>query len=176
MKKTTQRTVLCSKLVTLKRNPQYLTPEQMESLKASIRRDGFCVPILVKPHTRGRFEIVSGNHRYMAAVELGLKEVLCVVSDTMTADDAKRLAVNLNTIHGEPNAELLAPFLAEMDVALLSQIHLEDDMIERLVEFDATLAASLAAMEPPEKMNRGSRTKSNATCRCQKCGRIHIKE
>jgi hypothetical protein len=40
----------------------------------------------------------------MAAKELDLKVVPCVVS-RMDERAAKRLAVNLNTIHGEPNAE-----------------------------------------------------------------------
>jgi ParB-like chromosome segregation protein Spo0J len=48
LKKTAQQSLPVEKLVTLKRNPQYVTPRQMESLKASIRRDGFMAPILVR--------------------------------------------------------------------------------------------------------------------------------
>ena len=45
------------RLQTLKRNPQYLTPTQMEALKASIERDGFVAPILVRPLQGGRFRL-----------------------------------------------------------------------------------------------------------------------
>jgi len=162
------------KIVTLRRNPQFLSPKQMESLKESIRRDGFCAPILVRPVRGGRFEIISGNHRFMAACELEMTEVPCVVAK-MSDRAAKRLAVNLNTIHGEPNAELLAPFLAEMDESLLAEIHIEDDVMKELLEFDKELAEKLSELQAPDKMNRDSSQHKNVICACPKCGRKHFK-
>lgn len=174
LKKTDLRLIAAKKLVTLKRNPQYLTPKQMESLKASIRRDGFCAPILVRPYKAGRFEVISGNHRFMAAVEIGLLEIPCVVSD-MSDGAAKRLAINLNTIHGEPNAELLAPFLAELESDFLKDIHIEDILKESLMKYDDTLAELLAKLEAPDAVNRDSPKQSNETCVCAKCGATHFK-
>lgn len=174
MKKTKLQLIPAKNLLTLKRNPQYLTPKQMESLKASIRRDGFCAPILVRPHKRGRYEVISGNHRFMAACELGIEEIPCVVS-TMDDAAAKRLAINLNTIHGEPNAELLAPFLAELDLSTLMDIHIEDPMKEELLKFDLNLAEMLKNLEAPESINNESPQHSNATCKCPKCGATHVK-
>lgn len=174
MKKTELKKISVGKLLTLKRNPQFQTPKQMESLKASIRRDGFCAPILVRPIKGGRFEIVSGNHRFMAAVELKMKEVSCVIVP-MSNRAAKRLAINLNTIHGEPNAELLAPFLAELDDELLSEIHIEDDAMEELLAFDKELAERLMSLEPPDSINSNSTTHKNVICKCPKCGRKHFK-
>jgi len=110
----------------------------------------------------------------MAASELGYKEIPCVVVQ-MSDASAARLAINLNTIHGDPNAELLAPFLAELDDEILREIHIEDSMKAELLKFDATLAAQLEAMEPPDKMNRESPTHKNTTCKCPKCGATHIK-
>jgi ParB-like chromosome segregation protein Spo0J len=147
----------------------------MESLKASIKRDGFCAPILVRPYKRGRFEVVSGNHRFMAASELKMTQVPCVVSH-MTERAAKRLAINLNTIHGDPNPELLAPFLAELDLELLGEIHIEDAMKKQLMDFDDVLAASLAKLEPPDAMNRKSSDHYTAVCKCPKCGAQHVKK
>lgn len=175
MKRTELKFLPTNKLVTLKRNPQYLTPKQMESLKASIGRDGFVAPILVRPIKGGRYEVISGNHRFMAACELRMKEVPCVVSK-MTDREAKRLAVNLNTIHGDPNAELLAPFLADMDDDLLAEIHLADDVMDELVEFDKQLAERLKDLEPPDSINTDSPKHSNATCVCPKCGSTHLKK
>ncbi len=162
-----------AQLVTLKRNPQFQTPAQMDGLKESIKRDGFVAPILVRPLKKNRYEVVSGNHRFMAACELGLKEIPCVISD-MTDAAAKRLAINLNTIHGEPNVELLAPFLAELDLDTLREIHIEEDVKLELIDFDQNLAAMLAQLEPPAKMNRESPQHSNDTCKCAKCGATHV--
>ncbi len=146
----------------------------MDSLKTSIQRDGFCAPILVRPYKRDRWEVISGNHRFMAACELGMVEIPCVVSN-MDDAAAKRLAINLNTIHGEPNPELLAPFLAELDMAALLEIHIEEPMKKELLEFDINLAEMLAQMEPPSNINNESPTHSNATCKCPKCGATHVK-
>lgn len=171
--RTSLSNVAVKQIVTLKRNPQYLTPAQMESLKASIQRDGFCAPILVRPLRNQRYEVISGNHRFMAAVELGFQEIPCVIAE-LSDRAAKRLAVNLNTIHGEPNAELLAPFLAEMESAALAEIHIEDGMKKELMEFDKHLAQMLSELEPPAKVDRDSPTHSNATCKCPTCGSTHI--
>src|SRR5438270_10364984 len=95
-----------ARLVMLRRNPQYMTPHEMDALKASIQRDGFLAPILVRPATKKNFEILSGNHRAMAARELGIKDVPCLVAK-LDDKQAGRVAVNLNTVHGDPTAELL---------------------------------------------------------------------
>jgi ParB/RepB/Spo0J family partition protein len=173
MKKTYQLEIGASQLVILKRNPQYLTPKQMENLKRSIERDGFCAPILVRKLKKNQFEIVSGNHRFMASQELGIKKIPCVVAN-ITAKEAQRLAINLNTIHGNPNAELLAPFLAELDEDILKDIFIENDMKKELLEFDAHLEKMLAKMEPIDSINSESPTSSNKICVCAKCGRKHF--
>lgn len=171
-KTTEQRSIPVGQIVTLKRNPQYLTPRQMDSLKESIRRDGFCAPILVRPITRGRFEVISGNHRFMAASEVGMREVPCVVA-RMTKAQAQRLAVNLNTIHGDPNAELLAPFLAEMDDEVLRTIHVEDRMKRDLAKLDEDLAQRMKEFDMLESMNQPGPHDPPNTCECPKCGRRH---
>ncbi len=174
--KTELRMIATSLLVALRRNPQYLTPKQMESLKASIKRDGFCAPILVRP-IKGKktFEVISGNHRFMAASELKFKEIPCVVANLDTKS-AQRLAVNLNTIHGNPNAELLAPFLAELDDDVLADIYIEEDMKKILLEFDSTLKSMLDKLQPPASINRSSLTHATVVCKCPTCGTRHVKK
>ncbi len=175
MKETKLQTLSTKQLVTLKRNPQYMTPKQMESLKESIKRDGFCAPILVRKISPRKFEVISGNHRFMAAVELGYETIHCVVAE-MTDRDAKRLAINLNTIHGEPNAELLAPFLADMDIDLLRTIHIEEDVKNELMKFDAELSAALQKLQIPDAINNESNRSEHKVCTCPKCGTTHIKK
>lgn len=73
------------KLVALKRNPQYLSEAQMDALKDSMQRDGFLAPILVRPHDDDTFEVLSGNHRVMAARELGIEESDALVPTSRAA-------------------------------------------------------------------------------------------
>jgi len=146
----------------------------METLKESISRDGFLAPVLVRPITGGRYEVVSGNHRVMAARELGLKTVPCVVAK-MDKRTAQRVAVNLNTIHGDLSAELLAPFLAMMDDETLDSVYLDDSMLVDIVEFDADLSERLARFEVPAAYDNESPTGPIAPCICPSCGKQHIR-
>ena len=98
-------------LLMLNRNPQYLKPSVMDGLKRSIKKHGFLSPVLVRPLRDKKFEIISGNHRFLAAKEVGLKIIPCVIKK-MTEKQKKILALNLNSIHGDPPIELIAPFLA----------------------------------------------------------------
>jgi ParB family chromosome partitioning protein len=87
--------------VQLRRNPQHMTPHGYDALVASIVRDGCVEPILIRPHDDQRWEIISGNHRTMAAIDAGIDVMPALAIDV---DDvtAKRLAINLNTVGGEP--------------------------------------------------------------------------
>src|SRR5437762_1924454 len=124
----------------LRRNPQYLSPHAMEALKVSIQRDGFLAPVLLRSRGKAKgFDLLSGNHRVMAAQELGMEKVPAIIC-ALNQKQAQRVAVNLNTVHGEPNAELLAPFLAELEEDLLATIHLDDATIAAVSELDADLA------------------------------------
>lgn len=157
----------------LERNPQYLTPKQMTSLKISIERDGFVAPILVRPLRDDKFEVVSGNHRFMAAQELGYKTVPAVVAK-LADKDAKRLAINLNLIHGDPLAEQLAPFLADLDDDVLGQIHLEGELREEVLRFDDILGERLRSLEDVPGFDQDSTKNSLEVCICQRCGRRHF--
>jgi len=161
-----------SQCVLLRRNPQFLTPAQMDALKKSIARDGFVVPILVRPIENGRYEVVSGNHRLLAAQELGLEQVPAVVKD-MDDREAQRLAINLNTVHGEPAVEALAPFLADLDDDLLREIFIPDDMLRELAEFDKILAEQLKELQAPDPIDSETPNTPVPTCTCPVCGKKH---
>jgi ParB/RepB/Spo0J family partition protein len=160
-------------LVHLRRNPQFMSAKEMEALREGIRRDGFLAPVLVRPMDDGRYEIVSGNHRVLAAKEAGLTHVPAIVKP-MDDRQAQRIAVNLNTVHGDPTPELLAPFLAELDDATLADVHLDRELEKGLREFDADLALKLASLDVPEAFDHASpKGRVPTSCRCPTCGHQH---
>jgi hypothetical protein len=63
----------------------------LSELAASIREKGLLEPILVRPRS-GRFQIVAGERRYRAAVDVGLDELPCVVRE---CDDAEVIEIAL---------------------------------------------------------------------------------
>ncbi len=53
----------------------------LSELKASIESKGILEPILVRPKDAGKFQIISGERRFRAAIEAGLTEVPCIEFD-----------------------------------------------------------------------------------------------
>ena len=174
-KKTRLITLRLDQLVALKRNPQYLTARQMTALKESIQRDGFLAPIVVRKQKRSPlYEILSGNHRKMAVSELGQETIPCVELLNCSDAQAARIAVNMNTVHGDPTPELIAPFLADLDEELLRTIHLDDALLAGVMDFDQTLAERLKSLELPDALDRDSVRGTIPNCTC-KCGNRHVK-
>jgi len=71
----------------LEPNPEQPRMElgDLEELVASIREKGVLEPLLVRPsEVGGRFMIISGERRYRASLQAGLKEVPCI---EMNVDD-----------------------------------------------------------------------------------------
>lgn len=56
-------------------------PQELEALKASVRRYGFIVPLLVQDQGGQRLRVISGHRRLRVARELGL-QVPCLLSRT----------------------------------------------------------------------------------------------
>ncbi|MDE2098298.1 MAG: ParB N-terminal domain-containing protein [Patescibacteria group bacterium] len=163
-----------AQMIVLRRNPQYLTPHEMKALVASIKRDGFLVPVLVRPKPGKKYEVLSGNHRIMAAREAGLTDVPAVIVN-MDDKAAARVAINLNTVHGDPPAELLAPWLAELDKDTLATIHLDDALRKAIVELDESMMQVLAIGGTPKEWDAESVKTEVAGCVCPKCGKRHIR-
>lgn len=66
--------------------------ERLAELADSIRAQGLIQPIIVRPISRDRYEIIAGERRWRAAQLASLREVPCVVRET---DDHAALAMAL---------------------------------------------------------------------------------
>ena len=78
------------------------TPEQYEELKASIEKNGFNIPILVRDIGDGKYELIDGEHRIQIMKELGHDKIPAVISE---ADDKRATLLNIlaNTARGTQN-------------------------------------------------------------------------
>lgn len=74
-----------------KNNPRF-NDDAVKYVANSIKEFGFKQPIVVDKNN----EIIAGHTRYKASLELGLKEVPCIVADDLTKEQVKayRLADN----------------------------------------------------------------------------------
>lgn len=116
-------------------NPRF-NDEAVEYVANSIKEFGFKVPIIIDKNN----EIVAGHTRYKASLELGLKEVPCIVADDLNEDQIKafRLADNKTNEFAGWNFDLLSEELGSiLDVDMFSlgfeaveDVNLDDFFIE----------------------------------------------
>ncbi|TGG91473.1 ParB/RepB/Spo0J family partition protein [Natronospirillum operosum] len=67
-------------------------PEGLEELAASIRSQGIIEPIVVRPITSSRFEIIAGERRWRAARMAGLEHIPAVIR-SVSDEDAIAMAL-----------------------------------------------------------------------------------
>lgn len=78
------------------------TDEQFQELKASIEKNGFTIPILVRQLPDGKYELIDGEHRIQVVKELGWEKIPAVISEL---DDTRATLLNIlaNTARGTQN-------------------------------------------------------------------------
>jgi ParB/RepB/Spo0J family partition protein len=80
-------------------NPNEMTEAEFSMLVDNITRLGFADPLLVV-EDGNRYRIIDGEHRYRAALLLGMEQVPAVVVD-LAEKDQRMQTVRLNNIKGE---------------------------------------------------------------------------
>ena len=109
---------------------------QVEQIKNSIEAFGFNDPIAVNED----MGIIEGHGRYLAAKELGLKEVPCIILSGMTADEERAyiIAHNKLTMNTGFDLEVLEYELNALKVEDfdLSLTGFEDTEIENILDKD----------------------------------------
>ncbi len=92
-------------------NPRHNAPG-VNAVAASIKEFGFKVPIIIDSEG----EIVAGHTRILAAEQLGLKKVPCIIADDLTEAQIKafRIADNQTASLTEWNEELLSVELGDL--------------------------------------------------------------
>lgn len=140
------------------RNAKQHPEEQLEKLQASIREFGFVSPCLIDKD----YNIIAGHGRVMAAKQMGLESVPCVLIEGLTEEQRRAyiLADNRLTELGGWDAEMISEELSELkengfDIDLtgfsIDDIIIEDEWGADLTEdeFEEMLN------EAPAKVKRG---------------------
>jgi ParB family chromosome partitioning protein len=107
-------------------NPNEMVDSIYNHLKQEIQRVGFIDPVSVRKTKDGRLEIIDGEHRWRAALELGMKEIPVIILD-MDESEARIQTINLNLIKGEFNPIKYAKLLTDLEIK-----YQEDDLLKYL--------------------------------------------
>lgn len=140
---------------TLKPNPwntNVVSPANEEKLKTSIQRFGMFKPVIVRTLDDGSYQIIGGEHRAHAAIELGYEVI--PVFNLGKVDDKKAKEISLvdNGRFGEDDTLKLSELIAELggigEVAdFVPYLDVEIESI-----FNSTIALDeLEALEVPDE-------------------------
>ncbi len=117
-----------------------MTDAMFSQLVENIRRDGCLTSVpLVCETDDGKLEVLSGNHRVMAAIKAGLEEA-DVMEITTPLDREQRIAIQLshNAIEGQDDPNMLAELWANLDFAYKEYSGLTEEDLAGITEIDAT--------------------------------------
>jgi hypothetical protein len=82
-------------------NPNEMSAKMRQILVDNLTTIGMVDPLLVVK-TGDRYRIVDGEHRYTVAVELGYKELPCVIlTDGVSETEQKKQTIRMNQIKGQ---------------------------------------------------------------------------
>ncbi len=85
-----------------------ITPESLKDLINSIKEKGIIEPLIVRPVDEG-YEIIAGHRRFLAAKEIGLKDVPCIIKEVNDGEAAEiSIIENIQRENLNPIEEALA--------------------------------------------------------------------
>ena len=118
-------------------NPRF-NDDAVEYVAKSIKEFGFKVPMVIDKDN----VIVAGHTRYKASMELGLKEVPCIIADDLTDEQIKafRLADNKVSDYSIWNNTALLEELDDLkDLDIFTGFDFSDDFEDVLDESDTKI-------------------------------------
>lgn len=108
-------------------NPRKISDAEIEKLKTSIKEFGIVQPLIINQ----RNEVIGGNQRLKALVDLGLDTADCIEIN-LPKEKEKALNLALNRISGEWDESLLRQFIADLDEETIHITGFDDVEIEEL--------------------------------------------
>ncbi len=140
----------------LEPNPQQprIDMGELEELIASIKEKGILEPLLVRPsEVGGRFMIISGERRYRAAIEAGLREVPCIEMDV---DD--RSVAEIALIENLQRKDLTAYEEAEGYLALIDRFgYTHEEVAKKIGKSRSSVTESLSIASIPSDVRERCR-------------------
>lgn len=120
-------------------NPNKQTEFMFEKELGSIKKFGFIDPITVreKPGKPGHYEILDGEHRYKAGIELGYKALPCTNLGRISDAKAKAVTDIMNNLRGDEDAKLKSQMvrsILEEDEKLASLLPYDEGELRTIVE------------------------------------------
>ncbi|HEY9165042.1 MAG TPA: ParB/RepB/Spo0J family partition protein [Candidatus Kryptonia bacterium] len=125
--------------------------ESLEELKSSIRENGLVQPITVRQVEEGRFELISGERRLRAVIELGFEEIPAYIIKIDSDAKLLELALTENLQREDLNPiEIATGYQRLIDECALTQ----EKVAERVGKDRATVTNFLRLLKLPPQIQK----------------------
>ena len=88
----------------------------LEKLKNNLKRNGQVENIVVRLLDTGFYEVVNGNHRYQAMLDLGYNDIIAYNLGSISDTEAKRIAIELNETRFKTDDKKLGSIFTELKI------------------------------------------------------------
>jgi ParB family transcriptional regulator, chromosome partitioning protein len=106
--------IATSKLIKAGWNYKIDNSKMLEKLTQNIKKNGQIENIIVREIEDGNYEVVNGNHRLEALVNLGIDKVYCFNLGDISIEQAKRIAIETNETRFDADQFSLSEILKEL--------------------------------------------------------------
>ncbi|MBT8381567.1 MAG: ParB/RepB/Spo0J family partition protein, partial [Ignavibacteria bacterium] len=137
----------------ISRNPYQprfnIDPASLEELKKSILSNGLIQPITVRRTPDHKYQLISGERRWIACKEIGFKEIPAYIIKV----DSDELMLALALIENIQREKLNAIEIGSAYKRLMDECHLTQEQIAEKVGKDrTTIANSIRLLKLPQKI------------------------
>lgn len=70
--------------------------DKKKEMIESIKLNGIMQPLIVRPLSNGKYQILAGHNRRMCAKEIGINELPCIIKNNLSEDEAKIYLIDTN--------------------------------------------------------------------------------
>jgi len=143
-----------------------------EKLKENIRRNGVIVNLIVRQMADGAFEVLDGNHRLDALLELGIDKVMCFNLGEIPDHQAKRIAIEINETKfpydTNKTAELINDLISEYSVEDLAlTFPFSEKEIESFLTMSLSETDSFSEADYKDKSNEIAESEYEVVISCK---------
>ncbi len=118
-------------------NPNSVAKPEMDLLRVSIQKSGFCFPLIAIQESETSYMIVDGFHRHLIAREFGMEWVPVVILDEPISE-LMNATIRFNRAKGTHQADRMARCVAELiflgcsDEEIAKNLGMDKDEVLRL--------------------------------------------
>lgn len=149
----------------LRKNPwnsNSLSPDAMEKLKASIQRLGMFKDVIVRQLSNGELEILGGQHRVEAALELGWSFVPVSNRGSVSDEVAKEMGLVDNARYGTDDTLKLAEIFKGLDAAALPEFMPYTDAEIATIFTASSIALDDLSLPDPSELDQATAAAGSA--------------